>query len=101
MSVCRPPQVPTRTMRLTPSWISSSITIAALGQPMPEDWTEIGEPSNVPVNPSMPALAVDLARVVEERLGDVARAQRVAGQEDGLGVVAGLGTEMNWHDPRL
>ena len=54
MSACRPPQVPTRTMRLTPSWISSSTTIAALGQPMPEDCTEMGVPSNVPVNPSMP-----------------------------------------------
>ena len=54
MSDCSPPQVPTRTMRLTPSWISSSITIAALGQPMPEDCTEIGLPSNVPVKPSMP-----------------------------------------------
>ena len=68
---------------------------------MPEDCTEIGVPSNVPVNPSMPALAVDLARVVEERLGDMARAQGVAREEDGLGVVAGLGTEMNRHDPRL
>ena len=68
---------------------------------MPEDWTEIGEPSNVPVKPSMPALAVDLARAVEEGLGDMAGAQRVAGKEDGLGVVAGLGAEMDWHDPRL
>ena len=49
MSGCSPPQVPTRTMRLTPSWTSSSYTIAALGQPMPEDCTEIGCPSNVPV----------------------------------------------------
>ena len=30
------------------------LPLAALGQPMPEDWTEIGEPSNVPVNPSIP-----------------------------------------------
>jgi hypothetical protein len=41
-------------MRLTPSWDSSSATIAALGQPMPVDWTEIGCPSKVPVKPSIP-----------------------------------------------
>ena len=46
---CSPPQVPTRMMRFTPSWTSSSITIAADGQPMPLDWTEIGLPSKVPV----------------------------------------------------
>ena len=51
--------------------------------------------------PEHAALAVDLARAVEERLGDVTRAQRVAREEDGLGVVAGLGAEMDWHDPRL
>ena len=54
MSDCSPPHVPTRTMRFAPSWISSSVTMAALGQPMPEDCTEIGLPSNVPVKPSMP-----------------------------------------------
>jgi hypothetical protein len=31
----------------------------------------------------------------------VAGAQRIAGKEDGLGVVTGLAAEMNWHDPRL
>jgi len=35
--------------RLTPSCTSSSITIAADGQPIPVDWTEIGFPSQVPV----------------------------------------------------
>ena len=49
-----PPQVPTRISRRAPSWISSSNTIAALGQPMPVDCTLIGRPSNVPVKPSMP-----------------------------------------------
>ena len=44
-----PPQVPTRMIFLTPSWTSSSITIAADGQPMPLDWTETGLPSKVPV----------------------------------------------------
>ncbi len=46
--------MPTRTMRLTPSCESSSATIAALGQPIPVDCTEIGLPSNVPVKPSIP-----------------------------------------------
>ena len=45
----RPPQVPTRMSFFTPSWTSSSITIAADGQPMPLDWTETGVPWNVPV----------------------------------------------------
>ena len=44
-----------------------------------------------------PALGVPLDRVVEERLGDVLRAQRVAGQEAAVGVVAGLGTEVDRH----
>ena len=46
---CRAPHVPTRMMRVTPSWVSSSYTMAALGQPMPLACTEIGRPSNVPV----------------------------------------------------
>ena len=49
-----PPHVPTLTSRRAPSWISSSNTMPADGQPMPVDCTEIGRPSNVPVNPSMP-----------------------------------------------
>ena len=48
------PQVPMRSSRVAPSWISSSKTIAALGQPMPVACTEIGRPSNVPVKPSIP-----------------------------------------------
>ena len=31
----------------------------------------------------------------------MARAQRIAGKEDGLGIVAGLAAKMDWHDPRL
>ena len=68
---------------------------------MPEDCTEIGDALERAREPEHAPLAVDLARAVEERLGDVARPQRVAGKEDCLGVVAGLGTEMNRHDPRL
>ena len=51
---CRPPQVPTRISRVAPSWMSSSKTIAALGQPMPVVCTDSGRPSNVPVKPSIP-----------------------------------------------
>jgi hypothetical protein len=43
------------------------------------------------------ALAVHLTRLAEERVGYVLGAQRVAGEEAGLGVVAGLGTEMDRH----
>ena len=51
---CSPPQVPTRRSRVTPSWISSSATIVAVGQPMPVLWTETRLPSYVPVYPSRP-----------------------------------------------
>ncbi len=44
-----------------------------------------------------PALTVHLRHVLQVRVRDVLRAQRVAGKEDGVGVVAGLGTEMDWH----
>ena len=44
-----------------------------------------------------PALAVALDDVVEERLGDVLRPERVTGEEAGFGVVAGVGTNVNWH----
>ena len=49
MSGWSPPQVPTRRIRLTPSMTSSSITIAADGQPIPLDCTDTGLPSKVPV----------------------------------------------------
>ena len=45
----RPPQVPTRSSFLTPSWTSSSKTIVAPGQPMPVPCTETRLPSYVPV----------------------------------------------------
>jgi hypothetical protein len=44
------PHVPIRTSRRAPSPISSSITIAALGPPIPVDWIVSGSPSRaVPV----------------------------------------------------
>ena len=39
-----PPQVPTRISFLQPSWISSSKTIVAPGQPIPVPCTETGLP---------------------------------------------------------
>ena len=45
--------------------------------------------------PEHPALRVALHGVVEEGLGDVFRAQRVAGKEAGVGVVAGFGTDVD------
>ena len=90
MSGCSPPHVPTRMIFLTPSWTSSSITIAADGQPMPLDWTETGLPLKVPGVAEHPALAVSLDDVLQERLGDVLGPERVAGKEAGLGVVARL-----------
>ena len=61
-SAWRPPHVPTRMIFLTPSWTSSSITIAADGQPMPLDCTETGLPSKVPREAEHSALAVASAR---------------------------------------
>jgi hypothetical protein len=43
-AACSPPQVPTRISFRQPSWISSSKTIVAPGQPMPVPWTETGVP---------------------------------------------------------
>ena len=51
---CSPPQVPTRMSRLHPSWMSSSKTIVAPGQPIPVPCTEMRFPSQVPVYPSSP-----------------------------------------------
>ena len=48
-----------------------------------------------------PALGVPLHRVVEVGLGDVLRAQRVAGQQAGLCVVAWLGSDVNRHGRSL
>ena len=69
-SGCSPPQVPTRTSLFTPSWISSSNTMAADGQPIPVAWTERASPVR-PRVAEHAALAVPLRRSVEERLGDV------------------------------
>src|SRR5205814_4397002 len=43
------------------------------------------------------ALLVHLGHVLEVRLGDVLRAERVAREEDRLAVVARLGSEVNRH----
>ena len=77
------------------------MTIAADGQPMPVACTEIGLPSQVPVYPSIPRSCVPLDGIVEVRLGDVLRAQRVAWEQARLGVVAGLGTDVNRHRQTL
>ena len=47
------------------------------------------------------ALLVALHDVVEVGLGDVLGPERIAGEEDGLGVVAGLGADVNRHGARL
>ena len=46
--------MPTRISRLQPSWMSSSKTIVAPGQPIPVPCTETRFPSQVPVKPSSP-----------------------------------------------
>ena len=82
---------------MTPSWISSSATIVAVGQPMPVLWTETRLPAYVPGVAEQAALAVRLDDVVEVRLGDVLGAERVAGEQTGLGVVAGLRSQVDRH----
>ena len=47
------------------------------------------------------ALAVPLDRVVEVGIGDVLRPQRVAGEQARLGVVAGLGADVDRHGATL
>ena len=44
-----------------------------------------------------PTLAVSLHDVGEERLRDVLGPERVAGQKARFGVVAGVGSNMDWH----
>ena len=58
-------------------------------------------PCQVPVKPSMPAHLAVAAGVVEERLRDPLRPQRVAGQQDGGRDVAGLGADVGAHAARL
>ncbi len=64
---------------------------------MPLACTDTGRPSNVPVKPSMPRSPLTWRGVREERLGDVLRAQRVAGEEAGFRVVALLRSEVDRH----
>ncbi len=47
--------------------------------------------------PEEPTLLVDLGDVVQERLGDVPGPERVAGEEAGVRVVAGLGAKVDRH----
>ena len=93
--------MPTRISFLQPSWISSSKTIVAPGQPMPVPCTETGLPLVGAGVAEQAALLVSLHDVLEVGLGDVLRAQRVAGEENGLGVVAGLGADVDRHGARL
>ena len=89
--------MPTRISFLQPSWISSSKTIVAPGQPIPVPCTETRLALPGAGEAEQPALGVSLHDVVEVGLGDVLGAQRVAGEEDGLGVVAGLGADVDRH----
>ena len=83
------PQVPTRISFLQPSITSSSITIAAEGQPMPVACTETGFPSQVPRKPSIPRSEFVCTTSSMIGVGDVLRPQRIAGEEDCFCVVAG------------
>src|ERR1700746_857265 len=47
------------------------------------------------------ALLVDLGHVLEIRLGDVLRPERVAREQDSVRIVAGLGSEVDRHEPTL
>ena len=64
---------------------------------MPVDCTEIGLPSNVPVKPSIPRSPLTWRALSKNVSAMYFGAQRVAGEEDGLGVVAGLGAEVDRH----
>ena len=84
----------------TPSWISSSITIAALGQPMPVDCTDTGRPSKRARVAEHAALAVHLAGVVQELPRDPLGPQRIAGEEHRRCVVARLCAQVDRHGRR-
>ncbi len=92
-----PPQVPTRISFLTPSWTSSSITIAADGQPMPLACTETGSPVERPGVAEHAALGVALLHAVAEGLCDVLRPQRVAGEKAGVRVVTRVRSHVDRH----
>ena len=96
-SGCRPPQVPTRSSFLTPSWIE-----------LLEDDRRAGAPHSGSLHrdrlalerarvAEQAALGVPLDDVVEIGLGDVLGAQRVAGEETRLGVLARFGANVNRH----
>ena len=64
---------------------------------MPVDCTEIGLPSKVPVKPSMPRSPFTCLAPSKNVSAMYLRAQRVARDEDGVGVVAGFGAEVDRH----
>ena len=96
-SGCSPPHVPTRIRPRAPSWISSSITIAALGQPMPVDCTDTGRPWKRARVAEHAALAVHLAGVVHELARDPLGPKRIAGEEHGGRVVARFCAQVDRH----
>ena len=77
-----------------PSWISSSKTIVAPGQPMPVPWTETGLPFHVPVKPRRPRSSFTCSTSSRYVSAMYLGAKWVAGEKDGVGVIAGLGTEI-------
>ena len=96
-SGCRAPQVPTRRRRRTPSWTSSSTTIAVDGASHAGCLYRHGLAVERPGEAEQPALAVHLPRGLEKALGDAARPQRISGQEARLCVVAWVCPEVDRH----
>ena len=86
---------------LQPSWMSSSITIAGRGTAHSGRLDRNRPPVVRAGETEHPALGVLLLDALHERLGDVFGAQRVAGQEARLGVVAWLGTDVDGHGRNL
>ena len=68
---------------------------------MPLDWTETRLALKRARVAEHPALVVHLTRLLEEGLGDVLRAERIARERQAVRVVAGLGSEMDGHRPSL
>ena len=69
-----------------PRSISSWMTIAALGPPIPVLWIVSGSPSGAsPVYPHRPRLWLNIFDAVEQRFGQHQRTSRVAGQQYTLG----------------
>ena len=86
--------MPTRRSFLQPSITSSSITIAADGAAHAGGLHGDRLPLPRAAVAEHRALGVRLHDVLEIRVGDVLRAQRVAGEEDCFGVIAGLGANV-------